>query len=623
MRLIDLAIAVIVTIIAFRSSIRIALVVVVASVLFIPSLLALPGVGSSIVTVQRLAMAALLVNLVSRVRHGELPARIFEVTPIHAAFLLFLGVSFVLGVGLAQPLISVTDASHVWANFLDEFVFFITSLAAIRAIGDIGYIIRAVGGLLIASACIALGEHITGQSWARMFFRGSGQLGSTASSGLQERGSGVRVRVASGFSLAYAWLAVSLVPLFLVAAVRRLRRWWLAVPGLAIIGLAVYWTGSRSAAAPLLVTLVALAVIARERRLTSIGLGAGALMVLAYVASTTIATTFSAAADQGSVDVRFQRIPSIASFVADHALTGLGFTGVADLGFSAVDSAYLLVYGDIGIIGLTMLVLLYVTILAVVGRGLFATNLDQRLVAAASLFGVVTLIGAGFAFDAITQLDDQRILYFLAALGVVVAEQSVGAPRWFCIPTFSRVAAVAIAIGGGILVNIAAPTHVAQTYTFTTLSPFTQAVNNPDNTGRALIKTVCNTVAVGQFAKGSSRLTCRDPNAGQERALAVAGPGQGELRVEAPDIATARTVITDFVKVIRSVPRMKSFRLLPTTQGTSVGKPTLARTAPVWLPMLVGFAVLMVPGERRQRRRPDDDEPPTQAPSPVPALSSR
>jgi hypothetical protein len=622
MRLIDFAIALILAIIAFRASIRVALVVVVASVLFIPSLLVIPGVGSSIVTVQRLAMVGLLLNLVRRVRDHELPARIFEVTPIHAAFLLFLGVSFVLGVGLAQPLVSVTDASHVWANFLDEFIFFITSLAAIRAIGDIGFIIRSVGSLLVASACIAIGEHVTGQSWARMFFRGSGQLDSTAAAGLQERGGAVRVRVASGFSLAYAWLAVSLVPLFLVAAVRRLRRWWLVIPGLAIVGLAVYWTQSRSAAAPLLVTVVALAVIARERRLTSVGLGAGALMILAYVASTTIATTFSAAADQGSVDVRFQRIPSIASFVADHALTGLGFTGVADLGFSAVDSAYLLVYGDIGVIGLTMLLLLYLTVIAVVGRGVFASSPDHRLVSAAALLGVVTLIGAGFAFDAITQLDDQRMLYFLAALGVVVAEQSVGAPRWFSIPTPSRVAAIAIALGGGILVNIAAPTHVAQTYTFTTLSTFTQAVSNPDNTGRALINTVCNTVAVGQFAKGSSHLTCRDPNAGQAQALSVAGPGQGELRVEAPDVATARAVLTDFVSVVRTMPRMKNFRLLPTTRSASVGKPTAARTAPVWLPMLVGFAVLMLPGERRRRSRPGDG-PPAQVPSPVPALSSR
>jgi hypothetical protein len=596
-----LAIAVIVAISAYRASIRTALVVVIASVLFIPSLLVIPGVGSSVVTVQRVAVVALLVNLIRRVRNGELSWRVFEITPVHAIFLLFLGVAFVLGVGLAQPLVSVTDASHIWANYLDEFVFFITALAAIRAIGDTGFVARAIAGLLLATALIAIGEHLTGSSWARMFFRGTGQLGSTAASDLQERGDEVRVRVASGFSLAYAWLAVALIPLLLVAF-RRARRWWLVVPALAVVVLAVYWTHSRSAAAPLVVTIVAIAVFARDRRLTPVAAGAAVLMVAAYLTSSTIATTFSTSIDQGSVDVRFQRIPSITSFVADHALTGLGFSGVARLGFTAVDSAYLLVYGDIGVIGLTMLLLLFVTAVAIVGRGMFAADLDQRLIAAACTLGVLTLIGGGFAFDAITQLDDQRILYLLVALGAVVAEQSVGAPQWLSFPTPSRIAAVLIAAGGGLLVYIGAPTHVAQTFTFTTLSPFTQAVNNPPNTGKALINTVCNTATIGQFSQRTVTLTCRDPNEGQQQPLSVAGPGQGELRIEAPDAVTARAVIVEFVRVVRSEPRMQNFQLLPSTRGPISGRPTIMRTAPVWLPMIVGFGAIMLPGERRRRR---------------------
>ena len=614
------AIAVIVAFIGFRASIRVSLVTAVATVLFIPSLLVVPGAGTSIVTVQRVAMVALLLNLVRRVHNRELPARIFAITPIHAAFLLFLAVSFVVGVGLAQPLVSVTDASHVWANFLDEFAFFITALAAIRAIGDIGFIIRSLAALVVTSALIAVGEHFTRLGWARVFFEFAGQPAGTASGPLQARGDEVRVRVASGFSLAYAWLIASLVPLFLVAAVRRFRLWWLVFPGFALIVVAVYWTHSRSAAAPLLVTVAALAVIARDRRLTPISAGAAVVMLGAYFLSTTIAASLSASADQGSVDVRFQRIPSITAEVASHALTGLGFTGVADLGFKAVDSAYLLVYGDIGVLGLTMLALLYATVLAVVGRGLFASDPDQRMVAGACLLGVGTLIGAGFAFDAITQLDDQRILYLLAALGAVVAEQSVGEPRWLAVPTPSRVAAVAIALGGGLLVNIAAPTHVGQTYTFTTLSPFTQASSAPDHTGRTLINTVCNTVAIGQFASGQSELSCRDPNEGHAQELAVAGPGLGELRVQAPDSATARAILVDLVRVLRTMPRLKNFRLLPITRGSITGKPTAARTAPVWLPMIVGFAVLMLPGEPRRRRRPG---PPVAQSSPEAALTSQ
>src|SRR4051812_17537123 len=110
-----LAIAFVLAITAYRASIRTSLVIVVGTVLFVPSLLTIPGLGSSVITVQRLAMLALLINLIGRVRSGDLPVRIFEVTPVHAVFLVFLGVSFVLGVGLAQPNVDVTGSSHIWA----------------------------------------------------------------------------------------------------------------------------------------------------------------------------------------------------------------------------------------------------------------------------------------------------------------------------------------------------------------------------------------------------------------------------------------------------------------------------------------------------------------------------
>jgi hypothetical protein len=418
-------------------------------------------------------------------------------------------------------------------------------------------------------------------------------------------------------------LLVALIPLFVVSLARRARRWWFVVPGLAVVVLALYWTHTRSAAAPLVVGLAVVAVLGRDRRLAIIGVGGAVLLLGAYVTSSSLSTQFSAGVDQGSVDVRFERIPSIASYVADHAFTGLGFTGVTSLGFSAVDSAYLLIYGDIGVIGLTMLVLLLVTSVVDAGRGVFAVDPEQRLVAAACAFGVVTLIGAGFAFDSVTQLDDQRILYVLVALGAVVAEQTVGAPRWLAVPTPSRVVAVLVAVGGGLLVYAASPTHVAETFTFSTLSPLTQAVADPPNTGKVLIHTVCNTATVGHFSSKPVQLSCRDPNEGQAPGLFVAGAGQGELRIEAPDAATARAVIVEFVKLVHSEPRLQSFRLYPASNGLQSGRPTVLRTAPVWLPMVIGFGVLMLPDERRRRR---DQPPPTDeaspGPSPEPALAA-
>src|SRR5204862_468580 len=82
-----------------------------------------------------------------------------------------------------------------------------------------------------------------------------------------------------------------------------------------------------------------------------------------------IVHNLSAGIAQGSIDVRIQRIAPITASVATHAFGGLGFGGVSNLGFQAVDSSYLLLYGDVGVIGLTMFALLYATAVVMVGRG--------------------------------------------------------------------------------------------------------------------------------------------------------------------------------------------------------------------------------------------------------------
>jgi hypothetical protein len=351
--------------------------------------------------------------------------------------------------------------------------------------------------------------------------------------------------------------------------------------------------------------MIALPVLGRTRRVVMFSATTVLMMVAAYVASSSISNTLSASADLGSINVRFARIPSIAAFVAPHAWGGLGFTGVADLGFQAVDSSYILLYGDIGVIGLTMFVLLYATGIAVSGRAILSRDPRQRLIAAGATLGALTLIGAGFAYDSTTQLDDQYLLWTLVALAMVAAEQTMGAPRWFAAPTIPRAIAVVGATAVGFLIYVAAPTHVATTFTFTTLSPVTEQQTDPADVGSVLIKTVCNVAAEDAFAQGGVHMTCQDPNAGLAP-LAVAqgqangGPGQGVLRIQAKDRESGLAVLTDFTQAVHSVRQLHDVRL-HVTAPMKFGRPTPLRTAPLWLPLAVGTAVLMLP----RRRRPD------------------
>jgi hypothetical protein len=602
-----LLITIVLFVTALRARLRVALVATLASFLLVPSALVVPASPTSILTVQRTTAVALLMNLLLLVRRREISGRVFAITPVHAVFVAMLAVSFVVGVAYAQPTVSVTDSSHIWANYFGEFVIFLIVLAAIRAIGDTMFVARALAVLLLVTAGIAFVEHFTGGSWARLLYRRSGQIHAGAANQLQMRGGQTRVRVASDFSLDYAWIASSLVPLFLVVCLSRLRRWWYVGAGMFIVLLAIYWTRSRSMAAALVVTLIALAVFGRSRRAAIYSLTTLAVMAAAYVSSSSISRTLSAAADIGSIHVRFARVPSIASFVAPHALGGLGFTGVSDLGFQAVDSTYILLYGDIGVIGLTMFALLYITGVAVAARTVYIQQPRERLIGVAAALGVLTLVGAGFAYDSSTQLNDQYMLWTFAALAMVTAERTIGAPRWLAVPSFGRVVAVAAAAAVGFFIYVAAPTHVATTFTFSTLAPSTQLADNPPNTGSTLIRTVCNVAAADQFEQGGVRMTCQDPNSGLaplalQQGVSLAGPGQGSLRIQARDEASGRAALRKLTQTLHQVRQLRSVRIQPVT-ATQSGRSTVWRTAPVWLPLIVGVALIMLP-RRRPRAQP-------------------
>ena len=607
-------------VIAARSTLRRGLAVLLASILLVPNSLYLPG--SSIFTVQRTTAVALLINLIVRIRRRELSRDIFAITPVHAMFMVMLAVTFVVGVVLAQPTVSVTDSSHIWANYFGEFVVFLIVLAAIRAINDTMFVARVLAIVLLITAGFAFIEHATGNSYARFFFRGSSQDLAGPASVLEHRGSDVRVRVASNYSIDYAWMVASLVPLFLVAALSRFRRWWIVTAGLGAVLLAVYWTRSRSMAIPLVFGLIALAVLGRSRRVVIASLTAVVVMVVTALSVSDVSHALSANADVGSIQVRFSRIPAIAAVAAQHAWSGLGFSGVADLGFQAVDSSYLLLYGDVGVLGLTVIALLYVAGIAMASRAVVTPDPRERVIAIAAMLGALALVGAGFAYDSTTQLGDQYLLWTFVALGIVAAERTVGPPRWLAVPSLARVGAVAAAAAVGFLVSVAAPSHLAATFTFSTLPPQTELQTNPIVSGRILIRSVCKLAAAPNFERDGVSLNCQDPNDGLspraiEAGQTLGGPGQGELRVQADDMQSGLAVLADFTRTVHSVRQLRAVQLHLTTPTTH-GRSTPWRTAPLWLPLIVGTAVIMLP---RRRRHAQLVEVPADFPANLPATT--
>jgi hypothetical protein len=161
------ALAVVAGVVAFWTPLRVALMILVSSVLLVPSGLAVSGFAGY-ASVQRVVIVAVLLNLVRRLHRREISGQVFEITPVHAAFLVFLAVSAVVGIGLAQTTVPLGTSTHLWAAYVDEFAFFIVALATVRAIGDLGLIARDLAVLVIVSALFAIGDHITKDSWARL-----------------------------------------------------------------------------------------------------------------------------------------------------------------------------------------------------------------------------------------------------------------------------------------------------------------------------------------------------------------------------------------------------------------------------------------------------------------------
>ncbi|MDQ1375303.1 MAG: hypothetical protein QOJ09_2641 [Actinomycetota bacterium] len=572
-----------------RASLRRAFVCFLGVWMFVPGTLVVPNGFTSYLTMVRIVLVVFLASLAARAARGEIPTRVFRPTPLHAVFAVFLVVTFVNGVATSTGLNPLGGAYREWIRLLDQALFLVATLAALRAIGDTRWVARVVAGMLVGLLGIALLERLTGISWAQWFFHGlREQRVSPPAFGLERRGGTgpVRVRASTAFALEFAWLCATLLPLLIVVVARSRRRVTLLV--LPLFGAVIVWTNARSVFLGLGAgAIVLLLTAARDRRVVQIagaGLALGLLVALSYPG---LRSEFAGKPQQGSVEVRHSRIALTSELAAHRPWQGLGFGGLKQLGVATTDFTYLLLYAEVGVLGLAVFVILGMTALASAAAGLRGPPSADRALAAAATAGVLTaLIGAG-AFDLLQRPAASGALWLMTALGIVVAERS-GPTPW---PRPTRVGAALPAVGAamGLGLFALAPSHAVTHLVYETRSPASLSVQEgfPLYVNNVLSKTTCSLLAGAEDGWPDARLECEP---------LLQGSDAGRIRVEAHTIGAVRTVSQSATRFVKA--QIPSFATH--TEPIERGKPTWARTAPLWL-SIAGLAVwLLVPLRRRR-----------------------
>jgi hypothetical protein len=575
---------------------RLAVAVLLAAVVLVPDTLAIPTGVTSTLTIHLVVTVGALAGLLWRTIAGRTSSAVWRPTAASLALAGYLLVAILIGIAFASGDVVASDALRRALDLVQDVGVLVAVTALVREDGRPAEFVAPIVGVLLASAGIGLIEHVTGDSWGHyLFSRVPSQAGTPAATPLQTRGGGVRVRAGADFSLSYAWVLIALLPLVLVEAARRMSRsigWTVpAAVAVAAVLLAVYWSGTRSALVGLVVAALVAGALSGRPRLAAVTLVVLAAGVVAVVTLPAIGQHFSFGIDQGSVDVRDQRIPVILHAVSGRPFTGLGLAGLSSLGLSAVDSAFLLVYGETGALGLAALLAVLVVTVAAVARGLRTSDPQSRLVVACCIAGMLAIVASGLALDSIDLPSVVDVLWVLAGIGLVAAEQAVAPARLLRPVRVVAAAAAAAAVAGG-AAALVAPTHHSASYMFLTLSPALDEVpGNPVDAGNTLIDTACGAMEAraAQLSDGLD-VSCRDPFLSQ---------GQGALQLTASSparITAAVPLLTAAVKRA-GVPAFELLDVSPSQAGRATGLVTL----PASLAVFVALVTATVPLARRER----------------------
>jgi hypothetical protein len=232
-----------------------------------------------------------------------------------------------------------------------------------------------------------------------------------------------------------------------------------------------------------------------------------------------------------------------------------------------------------------------VVLLAYSVRGLRGPPSWERLLAAAALAGVVAGLIGGFAFDLFSLAGSADLFWIVAAFAVVLAERRGPPSR----PSWSRwrLAAVVVGIIAGVVVGRVVPTHADVVTPFDAM-PLGFVVDSPSSgtyAGNFWRNTACDVAKATKLPHGVN-VECQDK---------FQAPGFGQLRVDAPSLAQARVGMQRVTSALQEY----AFGIHFHPSSEEVGRPTWARTAPIWAGVGALLIALFLP---LPVRRNDDDE---------------
>lgn len=573
----------------------------------VPSPLFVPHLHSSYLTVQHLLVLAGVLRLLLVAEDRRAARASLRPTPALVALLALVAYSGLVGIGFAPDSGVLGYAGYRLLDLLDQVGFLVVCLALVRQVADLRRVLAVAAGAVVASSLIAVLEHATGGSYGHWLFSHlPDQSRTDAAYPLTPRQGSPRVRAGAEFALQFGWMSAMLLPALIAVALgarHRGRVLW-AVGGTALVTIGIYWSFTRSALGAVVFIIAALGLLARNRRLGGLAAAMVGAALVAYLVVPEVGHHLSESADTGAVEVRSQRLAPIFHAVAAHPFRGLGLGDLVSAGFQTTDNSLLLEYAELGAIGATLLFVLFVAAAVQTGRGLLLPDPGDRMVAAACTTGVLAFGAGAMAFDAFTLLQDDHVLWLLVAVGTVLTERRgrpVRLPR--PAPALAVTLTAVGLLGGGVAAWVA-PFHAAQDYEFTTLTAAQETVSyDPVTAAEAFIHAVCveatTTRALGPHAK----VDCVD---------SFGAAGVGQIRLQAPTRAALARAEAALVADLHGPGRLPTVRLLA-LDPVATGQPTVARTAPVWAPLLVLGLLTFVPW-----RPVPAAPPPPPAPAPPP-----
>jgi hypothetical protein len=577
-----------------RAPLKASVATLVASTFFIPGAILFPD-APAYLFVLRLGLWAAALGMFVRAGTGEIPSHALRPSRVLVAFSVFVAVAYAFGVaGGAYPSQS-ERAFELWLLLVDQLLFLWVATIAVRVLGVRFVAFSAFTGV-VGVALIAIGERITGASYAHWWFRHQITLGS-AGSQLETRGGTVRVRATAEFALQFAWVLAFFVPLLSVYALRAKRVVTIAVP--AIVTLAIVLTITRSVFSGLAAGAVCVLVFARgDSRVGGAIVIAGVLAGAVYVSSVGVRQPYQAA-DPESEAVRERRLVILTNELTQNPWTGLGLDGATQRDILSTDSAVLATYAGVGVIGVAALAAAVGAAAATAIAAAIVADAAVAPVAGAVLGGLAAGVLGMFAFDSLSGSFASWNLWLLAAFAVGLYEEAEAArpgrlrPRLIHLSR-RRLILPAAGLACGLVVYAAAPSHTAVQLRIFTLSPqylSTLANGKADFVGRVLVQATCDSVDAA-LAAAPVRFDCFDP--------LTAGPGTGLVRIEARDRRTLNAATATFSDVTKRVHRATRISALGAPQRA---RPTWARTAPLVGVLLFGEAALLLPSIRFRRRR--------------------